>query len=224
MAVTTRPPPHPVGPIPRFRELTPEARQATLDATLADRPPGQPLWVFAYGSLMWRPCFRHREQRLARLPGYHRDYTIWTVIGRGSPDYPGLGLALDHLDDPGHPGCPGIAFRLDETPGVIEPDLAALWDREMLTGIYAPQWLPLRTAQGPLSAIAFVVRRDHDQYAGQIALEDRAAIIAWACGKFGPCADYLARTVEALAEAGAPDAELEALLERVEGILALHRD
>ena len=210
-------PPHPHGRIERFQEMTEAARAATLQATLATRPAGAPIWVFAYGSLMWRPCFSFHEKRFGRLPGYHRDYTIWTIIARGSPDFPGLGLALDEGGD----HCPGMVFRLDETPDVLAEDLKALWAREMLTGIYRPRWLPIETREGPVEAIAFVVDRDHQQYAGHLSDQDRALIIARACGQFGPCAEYLSRTVEALADAGAPDPALEMLLARVETILAL---
>ena len=189
-----------------FAELDDPSRAASLDATLAAAPAARHLWLFAYGSLMWRPASEHQEVRPARLHGWHRRFCVWTVRARGSLDHPGLGLGLDRGGS-----CRGLALRLDRGQGreALEP----VWRREMLTGIYTPRWVRLHTAQGAVRAIAFVVRRDHPQYAGRLAPETAASYIATAVGENGRCFDYLESTVQRLRDLGARDRGLERLLD-----------
>jgi cation transport protein ChaC len=161
---------------------------------------------------MWRPCFGHLERRDAVLEGYARRFSIWTSLARGTPERPGLAMGLEAAAG----RCPGIAFRLD--PAQLDEAMEALWEREMVTGIYEPRWLLVETERGPLTALAFVVDQSHRQYAGKLPQDTAAAIIAGANGKFGSCRDYLANTVAALRAAGYPDAELEALLDAVQNL------
>ena len=72
-----------------------------------------PLWVFGYGSLVWNPGFRYSERVKARLPGFTRTFCMRSIHHRGTPDHPGLVLALDP-----HPqgACEGLAFRVEAGP------------------------------------------------------------------------------------------------------------
>jgi cation transport regulator ChaC len=99
------------------------------------------LWVFAYASLIWRPDFDPSEQRLARVHGWHRALKMWSRVNRGTPECPGLVFAL-------LPGgsCQGAVLRVPQRDG--EAVLHQLWDREMMTGVYDPKWLPCQTPGG----------------------------------------------------------------------------
>src|SRR5262245_36034065 len=77
--------------------------RTTADARL----PTADLWVFAYGSLMWRPGFAYEEARRARLTGYRRCFCIYSVHHRGRPERVGLVLGLDRGGV-----CEGVAYRV----------------------------------------------------------------------------------------------------------------
>jgi len=188
--------------------LTDEELSASLTATLARRPAGAGWWVFAYGSLLWNPLFPFAESRRARVRGFHRHFCLWSLASRGRPDAPGLVLGLDRGGS-----CPGVAYRLPAPLAIDE--LHLLWRREMVTGAYDPRWVKLDADGKPLTALTFVVRRDHPQYAGRLACEEQARVIATACGAFGSSADYLERTRVALVSHGVVDPYLEELAKAV---------
>lgn len=191
--------------------LTDEELSESLTATLGKRPAGAGWWVFAYGSLLWNPLFPFAESRRARVRGFHRRFCLWSLASRGRPDAPGLVLGLDRGGS-----CPGVAYRLPAPLAIDE--LHLLWRREMVTGAYAPRWVKLDADGKPLTALAFIVRRDHPQYAGRMARAEEARVIATACGAFGSSADYLERTRIALVSHGVIDPYLEDLAKAVSGL------
>ncbi len=172
-------------------------------------------WVFAYGSLMWDPCFPVAEMAPARLEGYSRSFCLLSVVYRGTVDAPGLVLGLDR-----HAGayCTGLALR------VAEPDwpetLAALRERELTTNAYFETMLPLDLADGRrIEAVGYVIRRDHDQYAGALDLPQQAQLIARAQGGRGANSDYLFNTVRHLEQMGVEDRDLAELSRQVRHLL-----
>ena len=112
-----------------FRILSDEERNASLRQSLEEAQwcDKQDLWVYGYGSLIWRPDFEFAEQRQALLRGYHRALCLWSRINRGTPEQPGLVFGLDVGGS-----CRGMAFRIpaDSVPKVFD----ALWLREMPSG------------------------------------------------------------------------------------------
>jgi cation transport protein ChaC len=167
------------------------------------------LWVFGYGSLMWRPGFPHRQFAPATLAGYHRSFCIFSHLWRGTPERPGLVLGLT----PGG-SCRGIAFR------VIAEDrdevLIYLHERELGSYAYQPVTLPVDlTDGGRVRAYCFVADTSHPQYAGELPRDRAAAIIMEAEGRGGLNRDYLISTVRELDRHGYAEPELRALLVEV---------
>ena len=181
---------------------------ASLDETMASHPAGQPVWIFGYGSLIWNPLMEYAEKRWARVRGWHRGFYIWSKVNRGTPDVPGLVLALDKGGS-----CHGVAYRLHDDRLVEE--LAILWRREMVAGTYMPRWLSADIGNQTVRAIAFVVNRQKPGYAGRLA-DDRIVTIALSAhGAYGSCADYLTQTAVSLEQQGLPDRRLSRLAKLV---------
>ncbi|SNX67498.1 cation transport protein ChaC [Cereibacter ovatus] len=171
----------------------------------------RPLWVFGYGSLIWDPGFPVARTLTARLSGWHRSFCMTSIHYRGTPDLPGLVLALDAAPD-AH--CDGVAFEV--APGSEAETLAELRERELISRAYLERWLPVRLVSGEVvTALAYVIDPDHAQYCGGLDLEAQARIIAQAVGGRGPNRDYLLNTADHLAALGIDDADLGWLAQRV---------
>jgi cation transport protein ChaC len=184
-------------------KLRSEAEMASLlEAILAAHRPAEDFYVFGYGSLIWNPAFHYVDSTPALLHGWHRRFCLKMIMGRGSPESPGLMLALDHGG-----ACKGVAFRI--APGDIRQELGVLWQREMFGGAYHARWVPLRTKAGPIRAVTFVINRDHPRYLAELSVEQAAALIATGSGDLGSCREYLENTLAHLAQLGLRDAGLE---------------
>ena len=72
-----------------------EELAASLDETLATHPADEPLWLFGYGSLMWNPAIHYLDALPATVRGWSRRFCLWLYTARGTPEVPGLMLALD---------------------------------------------------------------------------------------------------------------------------------
>jgi glutathione-specific gamma-glutamylcyclotransferase len=176
-----------------------------------DSPPpatGEDVWIFAYGSLMWDPGFRFEEARPALLRGYHRAFCLYSHRYRGTPEKPGLVLGLDSGG-----ACRGIAYRVHARNA--ERVMGYLWEREMLNRAYECKELKIHVAGRTETARAFVVRRDHAQYAGKLPVDRAVELICQGQGARGHCHSYLENTVKHLDQLGIPDRQLHALLAAV---------
>lgn len=189
--------------------LTDEDMAPELAAMLARRlAPEGGLWVFAYGSLLWSPEFAYQEKRVGTVRGWHRRFCLLQHRFRGTPERPGLVLALERGGL-----CRGVAFRLDESDP--HATLMPVWRREMKGKGYKARWVTVATDRGALPALTFVANRASPRYTGRLSDEALADRIATASGHLGPSAEYLFRTVEACTELGIRDRHLWRLQERV---------
>jgi glutathione-specific gamma-glutamylcyclotransferase len=163
------------------------------------------LWLFAYGSLIWKVDFAVREQRRAAVYGHHRALRMWSRINRGTPEQPGLVFALLSGGS-----CQGMALRIGaaEVPQV----LPQLWEREMPHPVYDPKWLRCRTPQGTVAALAFTLSRRSPSYTGPLSAEQLRTIFTQARGRYGSTLDYARQTHARLQALGIRDPALAELM------------
>jgi cation transport protein ChaC len=165
------------------------------------------LWVFGYGSLMWRPGFDFEERLPARLVGEHRALCVYSFVHRGTPEKPGLVLGLDRGG-----ACRGVAFRVAEKSR--DAVVAYLREREQVTSVYREVmrsvWLE-NDARQRVSALAYVVDRGHAQYAGRLSLAEQHRHVLQGHGQSGANRDYVTATVKAIEAEGFRDAPLHQL-------------
>lgn len=176
---------------------------------LAQAMLNRPLWVFGYGSLMWRPGFPVDAALRARLSGWQRALCIWSVHHRGRPGAEGLVLGL-------RPGghCWGLAYRVPARARRFVLDY--LTQRELVTAVYLPRIVTLQTARGRIQALTFVADTAHLQFARHLGEDQAARVVARASGLSGDNRDYLATTVQRIGSLGFRDEPLQRLLQRVE--------
>jgi glutathione-specific gamma-glutamylcyclotransferase len=176
-----------------------------LEQALAEWGGHEDLWVFGYGSLIWKPDFEFAERRPARVNGWHRALKMWSRINRGTPEQPGLVFGLLSGGS-----CQGMVFRIPQAQG--KETLVRLWAREMVMAVYDPRWLTCHTPHGPVKALAFTLSRKSPSHTGVLTPEQYRAIFEGACGKYGTTLDYAQRTLEELARHNIRDRHLERLL------------
>ena len=189
--------------------VTPSYFKEILDYALVTAPPSGDVWVFAYGSLIWNPAIEFAETRVGQLFGYSKKFCLKSLIGRGTPDRPGLMLGLV----PGG-SCVGLGFRLPEKS--FRDELELLFRREIMSGAYIPKWCNVHTTGGVVVALTFVMDTSSNRYAGGLSEEAVARILATAEGSLGPNREYLAKTIDSLLMNGLHDSRLEKLLRRVD--------
>jgi len=180
-----------------------------LEKALREWGGHEDLWIFGYGSLIWRPDFDFAERRPARVHGWHRALKMWSRINRGTPETPGLVFGMLSGGS-----CQGMVFRIARAEGADV--LTRLWAREMMTGVYDPKWLRCQTTHGPVTALAFTLSRKSPNHTGVLSDEEYRRIFSEACGRFGTTRDYAQRTLEELRRLNIRDRGLERLLERLE--------
>jgi len=169
------------------------------------------LWVFGYGSLMWRPGFDYLERRPARLLGAHRALCVISHFHRGTAEKPGLVLGLDRGGS-----CRGIAFRVEASKR--EATIAYLREREQVTSVYRETTRPVTLLDEPeadVQALCYIVDRSHAQYAGALTRERQLALVRQGHGRSGINRDYVFATVKELEALGIRDATLEWLAARL---------
>jgi cation transport protein ChaC len=176
-----------------------------LDRTLDEWGGREALWIFGYGSLLWRREFETDAEAPAQVHGWHRAFRMRSRVNRGTPAQPGLVFALMAGGS-----CHGAVFRVP--PERAEAELRLLWHREMPTGVYEPRWLACRTPRGTISALAFTLHRSSPGHTGRLADTQMAQILASASGRYGSTLDYLRETALELRRRGIRDREVERLM------------
>lgn len=190
------------GPESHLQYHTDADYDALVAGLLASHPGGN-TWLFAYGSLIWKPEIEHVEVQRATVRRWHRSFCFRITRFRGTKEQPGLMMSLDRGGQ-----CDGVLFRFP--PEDLEGQLLKLVRREITAKPpnNIPRWIVAQTIAGPIHAIAFVMNRKSPVYAGRLTQEEVANTLAVACGHWGSGAEYLRNTVAHLEEHGIRDRNL----------------
>lgn len=182
----------------------------SMQSVLMNRVAEKPVWVFAYGSLMWNPLIAIEEMQRAQLKGWQRRFCIRLTSGRATPEHPGRMLSLDVG------GCTdGIAFRLADTD--LERELSIIWIREMITGLYRPVWSEVILADGTqVDALAFVSEINHPFYEPESSPYTVAELASSATGYIGTNAEYITQLATTLGAWGIEDEYIDELIVELE--------
>ena len=167
------------------------------------------LYVFGYGSLMWRPGFPFEDRMFATVRGRHRRLCVYSWVHRGTQERPGLVLGLDRGG-----ACRGIVFRVaEENRDEVVTYLRA---REQVTMVYREVHVTAQLDDGTsVTALTYVVDRKHPQYAGGLSLDETFRQVSGAVGRSGPNEEYVLSTADLLTEAGIADPRLHGLALRL---------
>jgi len=178
--------------------------------TVAEHETGD-LWVFGYGSLMWRPGFPYLERVSARLIGLHRALCVLSFVHRGTPERPGLVLGLDRGGM-----CRGVAYRVVAAMRAETVDY--LRSREQVTSVYLETTRQIEledAAKRRVRALCYIVDRGHVQYAGRLTRAESLHHVRQGHGRSGANRDYVLETVRALEALGYRETDLHSLAEEL---------
>jgi cation transport protein ChaC len=170
------------------------------------------IWIFGYGSLMWRPGFETVNIMPATIYGLHRSLCVYSWVHRGTKERPGLVFGLDTGG-----ACKGMAF---EVAGHNREDvLTYLRERELVTNAYLEVVRPIKLQNGETTlAVTYVVDQAHPQYAGHLPLGELSRHVHGAVGQSGGNEEYILNTVSHLRELAIHDSRLELLADRLRNI------
>lgn len=201
---------------PGFLHMQEEDYERLTDEVLKQHPRHDDLWIFAYGSLMWKPACEIDGQEIGMLNGWHRKFCIRVARWRGTPEHPGLMMALDRGGS-----CRAVVQRLSAK--TARDRLGQLLRRETTSKAHPtnrPRWVTVVSGYQRRRAIVFAVVRSSPYYSGDLSLEETAAVLATAVGHWGSCAEYLMNTVQQLENLGIHDRNLWRLQELVAARIA----
>ncbi|MBJ3774333.1 gamma-glutamylcyclotransferase [Acuticoccus mangrovi] len=209
VALSIRPEPD-HGPEPGWTLLSDDDLDAFAHRVDEENGRAEPIWVFAYGSLIWKPDFESIGHMRASAFGWHRSFCLKMTRWRGSPEQTGLMMALERGGR-----CDGVIYRLSEEDRLGQIRRVLRREIRFEQNVDMARWVKVQTEDGPRMALTFWAGPTGERVASKLPLEDVAHILARACGSVGSCAEYLYNTVAHLEEFGIRDRNLWRLQELV---------
>ena len=208
VALVERTEPDP-GPEPGRHDPS-DAEFAAMAREIAAGAPEGELWLFAYGSLIWKPELETVEAQRATAKGWHRCFCLKLTRWRGTRETPTLMMALDRGGS-----VTGVAYRLPAGDRLAQIEKLLRRETDGLPATNVARWITVRAGDRTIRALAFVAAREGMAYVGPQPHEEVAQILARAAGHWGSAAQYLQRTVSGLDAFGIRDRNLWVLQELV---------
>jgi cation transport protein ChaC len=173
-------------------------------------PDPEPLWIFGYGSLVWRPAFAHVERRSGYVRGFRRRFWQGSSDHRGVPEAPGRVVTLL----PGEPSerCFGSVYRV--APG-CEAEVLDTLDYRERAGYERHRVMVECTDTRVPDALVYVATPSNPGWLGEAPLEQIAAQIRVSVGPSGANLEYLLQLHEALVAMDGEDEHVAALVQLV---------
>lgn len=163
------------------------------------------LWIFGYGSLVWRPSFAHVAQRPAMVQGWTRRFWQWSTDHRGVPGAPGrVATVVEAVGE----ACWGRAYAVehahqDEVLEVLDHREKQGYDRRVVA-------LGFEDGPGP-RALMYIATPNNPSFAGDTPLSELASLISTRRGPSGTNVEYLLQLADALRAMGVEDPHVFAL-------------
>jgi cation transport regulator ChaC len=178
-----------------------------------------PLWIFGYGSLIWRPDFPFVESRPALLEGWARRFWQGSPDHRGTPESPGRVVTL--IRSPGS-RCAGIAYRIgeDDVPSVVahlDHREKGGYERHVVRLSLAPRQQSSFVSEEAESAqgMLYLAVEGNPSFLGDAPLDEIVATVRSSVGPSGTNLEYVLRLAEALRALGSADPHVESLVSRL---------
>jgi len=175
----------------------------SINQQIRDFDGQQQVWLFGYGSLIYRPGFSYLESRPAFIKGWERRFWQGSHDHRGTMAQPGRVATL--IEKP-NAICHGMAF-------LITPEVFSYLDHRERNG-YLRFSTPLYFSdevQGTDKALVYVATPDNGAFLGPASELEIARHIAHCHGASGPNKDYLLNLHAALNKLGTPDPHVESI-------------
>lgn len=205
------------GPSPDTVYLRDEDFRPAAEHLVSLKKPG-PFWLFAYGSLIWKPEIPSLETKRATAHGWHRAFSMKIERFRGTRAQPGYMMCLDRGGT-----CDGVVLRMLDEEFEVQAEKLLRRELSRKAALNAVRWIDVETVDGMVQALVFYAAPDQlEYYQPKRVPEEIAAGLARACGHWGSGADYLYNTVSHLEQLGIHDEGLWRLQELVAAEIKLH--
>lgn len=169
------------------------------------------MWIFGYGSLIWKPGFDWVERRVGFVRGWQRRFYQGSFDHRGVPGKPGRVVTLLPRESA---VTWGVVFRIEGEEA--QRVLAQLDHREK--GGYERHRVPIfdgephgRAQRSVDGALVYVATEDNPNYLGPASPTDIARQVCEARGPSGPNTEYVLRLAESLRQFDVDDPHVFAI-------------
>ncbi|MAD54240.1 gamma-glutamylcyclotransferase [Idiomarina sp. UBA3162] len=171
------------------------------------------VWLFGYGSLIYKVDFPYLERKPATITGWSRRFWQGSHDHRGTPDAPGRVLTL--IETPGEK-CTGMAYR-------VSPEVFEHLDHREKNG-YLRFFTPMLFADGQQAdGLVYIASSDNAAFLGDAPLAEIAQHIVQSRGPSGENSEYLLKLSQGLRNLGVTDPHVEGIRQHLEPLLADQR-